>query len=51
MFAEAFLMTPALISKELMDMGVDDDLVRQTGGNVILLRALYIYVHVEAMNV
>lgn len=50
MFEEAFTMSlPALVA-ELRDIGVDEWLLGAAAVDIVLLRALYIYVHVEAIN-
>lgn len=50
MFEEAFSMSTADLIGELRDMGVDDRLVFLATADPRLIRALYIYCHVEAAN-
>lgn len=50
MFEEAWTMAPSQLTRELEDMGVQDTLIDAAQVDVRLLAALYIYVHVEAMN-
>lgn len=48
MFEEAFFWSVDELCEELMDMGVDDDLVRECGGKRELLAGLYIYSLLES---
>lgn len=50
MFEEAFTMSATNLARELHDMGVENTLIMHAEADVRLLAALYIYVHVEAIN-
>ncbi len=47
---EAWTMAPSAIIENLRDMGVEETLIQHAEVDVRLLAALYIYIHVEAMN-